>query len=152
MKRQRTNYDDKFDDVMKYAEMKVDAKGVKIKIRDKEDLRRLFEMIDRKNKQQGRPRLSRDFIDKIIDTHSAKNYVGETIGRFGVTKEFKETQLPMRAMQYRNQGRTIYHDEARRIFAVKESFRPHKRNRGIGIRFRNIRTGRLTSGRNLREL
>lgn len=84
-------YDDKFRDIVKYVEMNVNDKGIRLKMKDKEDLRSYLDKLNRDEERKGNiPRLSRDFVNKVIGTKRASSFFPHVFGRFGKQTEQKE--------------------------------------------------------------
>jgi hypothetical protein len=135
------NYEERFDDVMKYVKIRVEGQGSKIKVRDKQDLRQIFERLDAsRTDKSGSPRMSKNFIDKLLQTRRADAMIGHNVGRFGKEKELKREE------KYRSQGRHVYSYPRGR--AVKSTYA--YRNKTF-VRFRDVQTGRFVRSAEVSE-
>lgn len=156
MKRFKDGYDDKFDDVMQYVEMRLDERGKRVKVRDKEDLRRSLILLETERKDsKNSPRMSKEFIQKILNTRSAQEKIGKTLGKFGSLTTFRRqegtTLEPTGedaklAKELRQQGKDVYRYDGG--YAVKKIItRDGKRVFG----FADVRTGKFIQKKRLRE-
>lgn len=135
----RTDFEEKFDDVMQYAKLRLDGQGKTLKIRDQEDLRAIFKRLDdsRRDKKGG-PRMNDQFIDGLVESRAARKIVGKNIGRYGGKAEVLRRE-PAQVQKYKAQGRTVF--RAKGGYAVKS---PYKTQKGtLVVLFRNARTGRF---------
>lgn len=143
MKRRGDNYDDKFNEVMTYVDLRLKSSGTRLRVRDKEDLRTLFQRLDeqRKDKRKTSPRFTNDFIERAITSNAAKKRYGTVVGRFGTIKTLRrEENAKMSAKQQglRSQGRAIYGYNGGK--AYKSSYR---RGSKTVTNFRDLKTGRF---------
>jgi hypothetical protein len=86
MGRKGTDFEEKFDDVMKYAKVRLHEDGTKVNIRNKEDLRSFFERLDdRRRDKKGNPRMSDRFINGLVHSHKASRVItrGSSVGPSG---------------------------------------------------------------------
>lgn len=74
----KNTYDDKFVDVMQYAELQLSEEHQKRRIRNDGDLRKLFEELDRK-RQGGDKRMSEGFITKLVQSTNGRNAIGKVL-------------------------------------------------------------------------
>jgi hypothetical protein len=138
----KDNYDDKFDDVMKYVELHLNEEGSKVRIRNKDDLKVLMEQLDKKRKG-GDKRLTSDFIESVLRSRRADAMVGKMVGKFGTTRELStpkktERQERLKTNEYRYEKGT----------AVKATY---KINGKTVVYFRDAKTGRRVSKRSVRD-
>lgn len=168
------NYDDKFADVMHYAEINLAGRN-KVKIRDKGDLLSIFRALneheERKSARTGRlktPKLSGKFVEKLLKTQRSSDAVGKTMigstkargtevrylkrtAGFFVTQEEKETGSAGYGAKEKTlvqQGRDVYaYDKGFAVASV------NKRPSGKVVKsFRDTKTGRFVNKRTLREV
>lgn len=121
----RNDYADKLDDVMSYAVINMNDRGVKAKIRSKEDLRSfLLDMNTQKGKKPGDVGyLSDRFINRLVQGGDSRRYVGATIGSRGRVAPIREVSVrddrkPMSMMQtirVRGRERVVYRDSRGRF-------------------------------------
>ena len=109
------HYDDVFEDIMKYANMELRKDGIAIKVRDREDLKKVFRLIDKNRRdQKGQSRFTEEFINKTVDSKKANSYVGERLGTsVGTAKTFKSdnttTPKVLKRVHYlKSKGRDVY--------------------------------------------
>lgn len=158
-------YDDKFEDVMTYANAKLSQLGTIKTIRSEKDLRSVLQELNNLEARKSKsPRMSEEFVEKIINTTSASKSKGLRLGAVkpGLFRSafhgFLKGRRPALATsrddaprqetigagglsaeelkQYRAQGRELYTYDGG--VAVKEV------RRG-SIWFRDARTGRYLS-------
>lgn len=145
-------YDDSFKSMVESVETRLEGQGKRIKITSKEDLKLLFERLDKQRRDKsGKPRITDNFIQKILNTRSADSFLGKTIGRFGGQASTlkrpvseKETYQMQRA---REQGVHIYTYPQGR--AKKETFK-NKRGKML-VRFRDLKTGHFVKSSIIQE-
>lgn len=144
----KTTYDDKIEDVMKYVVMHLNDRGVRHKIRDKEDLRAVIEELDEDRGHGGRRRMNPGFVTLLVESGTASKFFGKVLGRRG-------REVPIRGGRARVGGVQVPADLAERLrgrevvplrggrTGFKQVFRVRKKQ---VIRFRDARTGRFVGG------
>lgn len=150
----RNKYELDFDNVFEIIEHNLDGQGKRIKIRDQQDLRTLIERLNEKDKRktkEGKGRMTKQFIDSILNTRAAQKIIGGNAGRFGgTTSTLKRpiTQAETAKIQtFKNEGKQIYTYEGG--FATKASYRSKKGK--LLIKFRSIKTGRFVKSSLIQE-
>lgn len=143
----RTDFEEKFDDVMQYAKMRLDGQGKTLKIRDEEDLRAIFKRLDASRRdKKGDPRMSDDFINGLVESRAARKIIGKNIGRYGGKAQVLRREPPQ-VQKYKADGRTVF--RAKGGFAAKSAY---KNQRGtLIVRFRNVETGRFIKRSDVEE-
>lgn len=137
-------YDDAFQSVMQYVEIRLDGAGKRIKIKDKQDLKTLFERLDASRQdKKGDKRMSPGFIQRLLETKSAERVLGGTIGRFGAKEQrLKQPSTPVvtaKVRMFEQQGKQVYHYHGG--YATKTVYKSPKGK--IVTRFRSVKTGRF---------
>jgi hypothetical protein len=74
----KQGYEDKFDDVVSYIELKLSEKRERRRIRNDGDLRKLFEELD-SSRRGGEKRMSKAFMDELLDTNAAQQAKGKIL-------------------------------------------------------------------------
>jgi hypothetical protein len=70
----------------------IDAKGVRVRVKDKRDLARLFAGVNTIEQRKGRRgRFSPQFLQEALRTQRSDKIVGTVIGNRGPVREFKTT-------------------------------------------------------------
>jgi len=170
-----THYEDAFVSCMHYLSMRLDDTGTKRRINTKEDLRRLFEEINKQEKANGKkPRMSKAFIDSVLGTNTAEEAVktgtlkdpvrrghytikNHIVGHFGNVftyaqgKRHEETDVTLteavKIAKYREKGSDLYRYDG----GVAVVFVQKTKNDHIIKRFRDVDTGRFVSGKKIKE-
>ncbi len=73
------------DDIMRYVSMRVNGRQ-KVKVRNREDLKQLILKLDdvrqsTKKGTRGNPRITEEFVEKLMRTRRSGAYIGADIGR-----------------------------------------------------------------------
>lgn len=137
------DYGDKFEEVMNYVELRLKNSGTRLKVRDKEDLRTLFERLDnnRQDKSKTKPRFTSTFIERAISTDKARARYGTVIGRFGNVKTLRREGSGKEAAlreRLKSQGKASYRYNGG--LAYKSTY---KRGSKTVTNFRDASTGRF---------
>lgn len=85
------NYEEKFDDIMEYVEMKVG--GDQSEVKNEEQLRDLILSLDTKRRDKtSAPKLSDRFVQRLLQTRGARSLIADkgSVGRFGTTAPAKK--------------------------------------------------------------
>lgn len=135
----RTDFEEKFDDVMEYTKLRLDGQGKTLKIRDSEDLRAIFKRLDASRRdKKGGPRMSDEFIDGLVESRKARSMIGKNVGRYGGKAEVLKREPP-KVQAYKSQGRTVFN--ARGGYATKSAYKNQKGT--LIVRFRSVSTGKF---------
>jgi hypothetical protein len=158
-------YPDKLEDVMQYVKLRLDVKGVRLQIRDKDDLRGAIEWLDANRtgggkKGKGESRMSVDFIDTLMERGNPSRYLQKTIGSFGKVFTMgrggsekpvttitgnKRTDEKVRAIE--KEKRDVFETRTKGQYAIKSVL---KRKKGSPIIvYRDVRTGRFIGKKNI---
>lgn len=144
----KTDFEEKFSDVMNYAKLRLDAQGKRLKIRDKEDLREVFKRLDASRRdKKGDPRMNDVFINGLIDSRRAQKVIGTNIGRFGSKPQVLKRSETPKVKSYRSQGRTVYRYP--KGYALKSTY--YTKNKNLTVRFRDVNTGRFVKKDSIEE-
>lgn len=147
------SYEDKLEEVMRFVKMRLDGRGVRVQVRNSDDLRALIKDLDTDTKHKGGPRLSDQFLEKLETANNADRFIGKTVGSRGpVTivrkrKVVTPSVLPQ-DLRERAKGKAVFRTAKDEVFATRMTFRV----RGKDVtRFRDVRTGRFVGVKAVRE-
>lgn len=135
-------YDDAFESMVHSVETRLDSSGKRIKIKDKEDLRVLFERLDKQRlDKKSKPKITKTFIDRLLETKAADRFLGKTVGRFGAVSTLKRPEAQVvspKVQSLREKGTQVY--TYGQGYATKSISKSKKGK--LVVRFRSVKTGR----------
>lgn len=85
----KRNYDDVFDDVMHYVNIRYTRAGVRKQIRSQADLQQIFENLNKEEEfrrtktGQRTPKLPEQLMKDLSKSNAASRAIGKVVGRFG---------------------------------------------------------------------
>lgn len=140
-------YEDKLLDVMQYVKMRLDDKGVRLKLRSKDDIKRSILALDADRRHGGSSRISEGFLQRILDTERAEKLVGRTIGRSGVVRTLRgestvtvvETGELEKVRALRGRGKDVFRSGSG--FVVKDVYKSGSGR--VRVVFRDVGTGKF---------
>lgn len=127
-------YEDKLDQIMEFVTMRMNSRGVRVKVRNTQDLRNVIQDLDENTKHKGKGRITSQFLDAVERKGGASRFVGATIGSRGPVTTVGPARRPERPVAPRK--RVVRRGVRRVMFNIK----------GVNMeRFRDARTGRFVS-------
>lgn len=130
----KATYEQKFDDIMQYVEIRLDGQGKSTTVNSEEELRTLIMELDEKRQDQaGDKRLTRSFVQQLLQTSGARSLIGSRVGRFKTTK-------------INDTSRTVYYYEQGARTATSTT-RTSKKGTVYKV-FRDTKTGRFVNKNN----